>query len=75
MSMIKLEALFDFHWDNEISNYYSSNFCPLLISILVLLSSDNSFWGQENNFLSSQNHFLISQNEISDVKKTKMKYQ
>ena len=49
---------------------YSSNFCPLLISIQVLFTSDNSIFGDEEIILNSESHFIIPQNKLLDVNKT-----
>ena len=49
----------------------SSNFCPILISIEVLFTSDNSFWVDDDKSFSKVKIIFLSQkNKLSDVNKT-----
>ena len=59
-----------FYFGAYASNYsYRSNFCALLILILVLFTSNNSYKG-DDFFFKMKNHFLVPPNELSDVNKT-----
>ena len=46
----------------SVSNSY--NFCPLLISIQVLFTSDDLFFGEEKMFFFPENNFLLPPKQI-----------